>query len=86
MPRICNVGRVRPQPFFVGASHILYVPAISNVVTNGSSMGTKKCFKRNCELRFEFRIQFSVFRGATTVAKVNLFSTWTQSTVNFYSM
>ena len=33
-----NVGRVRPQPF-------LYVPAVSNVVTNGNGMDTKNVLK-----------------------------------------
>ena len=36
MPHIRNVGGVRPQPFF-----FLYVPALSNVVTNGNGTGTK---------------------------------------------
>ena len=36
-------------------------------------------------LGFEFSIQSSVY-DATTVAKVSLFSTRTQSTVSFYSM
>ena len=39
MPRIRNVGGVRPQPF-------LYVPAVSNVVTNGNGTGTKNVLKR----------------------------------------
>ena len=34
MPRIHNVGGVRPQP-------ILYVAAVSNVVTNGNGTGAK---------------------------------------------
>ena len=38
MPRIRNVGGVRPQPF-------LYVPAVSNVVTNGNGAGTKNVLK-----------------------------------------
>ena len=64
---------VRPQLLF------LYVPAVSNVVTYGNGMDTK----RNRALGF--RIQSSVY-GAITVAKVSLFSTWTRSTVSFYSM
>ena len=64
MPRIRNVGGVRPQPFFVRVSR----------------------FKRNRAFGFEFSIQSSVFGGATTVEKVKLFSTWTRSTVIFYSM
>ena len=38
MPHIRNVGGVRPQPF-------LYVPAVSNVVTNGNSTGTNNVLK-----------------------------------------
>ena len=38
MPRIRNVGGVRPQPF-------LYVPVASNVVTNGNGTGTKNVLK-----------------------------------------
>ena len=38
-----------------------------------------------CALGFEFSSQSSVY-DATTVAKVSLFFTWTQSTVSFYSM
>ena len=71
MPRICNVGGVKPQQF-------LYMPAISNVVTTGSNVvttgngtGTKNVLKWNCVLGFVFSIQSSVY-GATTVAKVHL--------------
>ena len=38
MPRTCNVGGIRPQPFW-------YVPAVSNVVTNGNGTGTKNILK-----------------------------------------
>ena len=38
MPRIRNVGGVRPQPFF-------YVPAVLNVVTTGNGTGTKNVLK-----------------------------------------
>ena len=68
----------------LGHSHFLYMPAVSNVVTNGNGMSTK-IFKRNRALGFGFRIQSSVY-GTTTVAKVSLFSTWTWSTVSFYFM
>ena len=68
----------------LGHSHFLYVPAVSNVVTNGNGTALKM-FLRNRALGFEFSIQSSVY-GATTVAKVSLFSTWTRSTVSFYSM
>ena len=79
MPRIRNVGGVRPLPFFI------YVPAIINVLTTGNGTGTKNVFKWNCALGLEFSIQSSVY-VATTVAIVSLFSTWTRSTVRFYSM
>ena len=69
----------------LGHCHFLYVPAVLNVVTNGNGTGTKKNFKWNRALGFEFSIQSSVY-GATTVAKVSLFSIWTRCTVIFYSM
>ena len=59
----------------LGHCYFLYVPAVLNVVTTGNGTGTKKCFKRNHALGFEFSIQSSVY-GATTVAKVSRFSTW----------
>ena len=78
MPRIRKVGGVRPLQF-------LYMPAVLNVATTGNSTGTKNVLKWNRALGFEFSIQSSVY-GVTTVAKVSLFSTWTRSTVSFYSM
>ena len=66
-------------------SHFLYVPAVLNVVTTANGTGTKNVFKWNRALVFDFSIQSSVY-GATTVAKVSLFYTWTRSTVSFYSM
>ena len=69
----------------LGYSHFSYMPAVSNVVTNGNGSGTKNVLKWNRALGFEFSIQSSVY-GATTVAKVSLFSTWTRSTVSFYYM
>ena len=68
----------------LGHNHFLHVPAVSHAVTTGNGTGTK-CYKRNCALGFAFSIASSVF-GTTTVAKVNLFSTWTRSTVSFYSL
>ena len=65
--------------------HFLYLPAVLNVVTTGNGTGTKNVLKWNRALGFEFSIQSSVY-GATTVAKVSLISTWTCSTVCFYSM
>ena len=50
------------------------MPAVSDVVTNGNDTGTKNVLKWNRALGFEFSILSSVF-SATTVAKVNLFST-----------
>ena len=69
----------------LGHCHFLYVPAVLNVVTNGNGTGTKNALNSNRVLGFEFSIQFSVY-GATAVAKVSLFSTWTWCTVRFYSM
>ena len=68
----------------LGHCHFLYVPAVFNVVTTGNSTGTKNVLKWNRALGFEFSIQSSVY-GATTVAKVSLFSTWTRYTIGFYS-
>ena len=58
------------------------MPAVSHVVTNGNDTGTNNVLKRNRALGFEISIQSSVY-GATTVAKVSLFSIWTQSTISF---
>ena len=69
----------------LGHCHFLYVPAVLNVVTIGNGMSTKNVLKWNHALEFEFSIQSSVY-GATTVAKVSLFSTRTRSTVSFYFM
>ena len=69
----------------LGHCNFLYVPAVLNVVTTGNGTGTKNVLKWNRALGFEFSIQSSVY-GATTVAKVSLFSTWTRCTVSFYSM
>ena len=56
----------------LGHSHFLYVPAVSNVVTNGNGMGTKIVL-RNRALGFVFSIQSSVY-GAITVAKITTYS------------
>ena len=64
--------------------HFVYVPAVLNITT-GNGTGTKNVLEWNCALGFEFNIQSSVY-GATTVAKVSLFYTWTRCTVSFYSM
>ena len=69
----------------LGHCHFLYVPAVLNVVTTGNSTGIENLLNWNRALGFEFSIQSSVY-GATTVAKVSLFSTWARSTVSFYSM
>ena len=66
-------------------SHFLYVLAVLNVVTTGNGTNTKNVLKWNRALGFEFSIQSSVY-GATTLAKVSLFPTWTRCTVSFYSM
>ena len=57
--------------------HFLYVQADINVVTTGNGTDTKNVLKWNRALGFEFSVQSSVY-GATTVAKVSLFSTWTR--------
>ena len=77
MPCIHNVAEL-------GHCHFLYVPAVSNIniVTTGNGTGTKNVLKWNCVLGFVFSIQSSVY-GATTIAKVSLFSTWTRSTISF---
>ena len=67
----------------LGHCHFLYVPAVLNVVTTGNGTGTKNVLKWNRALGFS--IQSSVY-GTTTVAKLSLFSTWTRSTLSFYSM
>ena len=69
----------------LGHSYFLCVPAVSNVVTNGNGTGTKNVLKWNRTLGLEFSIQSSVY-GATSVAKVSLYTTWTRCTVRFYSM
>ena len=69
----------------LGHCHFLYVPVVLNVVTTGNGTGTKNVLKWNSALWFEFSIQSSVY-GATTVAKVSRFSTWTWSSVSFYCM
>ena len=43
MPRIRNVGEVRPRPF-------MYVPAVSNIVTNRNGTGTKNVLKGTVHL------------------------------------
>ena len=63
----------------------LYVLAVLNVVTTGNGTDTKNVLKWNRALGLDFSIQSSVY-GATTLAKVSLFSTWTQCAVSFYSM
>ena len=68
MPRIRNVGGVRPQPFFICASRF------KRSSNHWEQHGHKNIFKRNRALGFEFSIQSSVY-GAVAVAKVSLFST-----------
>ena len=65
--------------------HFYFVPAVLNVVTTGNGTGTKNVLKWNRVLGFEFSIQSSVY-GATTLAKVSLFSTLTRCPVSFYSI
>ena len=65
--------------------HFSYMPAVLNIATTGNGTDTKNVLKWNRALGFEFSIQSSVY-GTTPVAKVSLFSTWTRSTVSFYSL
>ena len=58
----------------LGHCHFLHVLAVLNVVATGNGTDTKNVLKWNRALGFEFSIQTSVY-GATTVAKVSLFST-----------
>ena len=58
------------------------MPAVLNVVTIANGTGTKNVLKRKRALGFQFGFQSSVY-GATTAAKVSLFSTWTRCTVSF---
>ena len=73
MPRIRNVGGVRPQPF-------LYVPAVSNIVTNGNGTGTKNVIKGT--VRFGLSLVSSLLSSWRYYCSE---STWTRSTVSFYS-
>ena len=57
----------------LGHCYFVYVLAVLNVTTR-NGMGTKNVLKWNRARGFEFSIQSSVY-GATTVAKVSLFST-----------
>ena len=42
----------------LGHSHFLYMPAVSNIVTNGNGTGTKKVLKRT--VRFGFSLVSSL--------------------------
>ena len=57
MPCLRNVGRVT-----VGHSHFLYVPAVSNVATNGNSSGTKNVLKET--VRFGLSLVSSLLSTA----------------------
>ena len=59
------------------------MPAVLKVVTTRNGAGTKNVLQWNHALGFVFSIKPSVY-GATIVAKVSLFSTWTWCTVSFY--
>ena len=66
----------------LGHRHFLYVPAVSNIVTNGSGMGTKNVLKGTVHFGLS-SVSSLLSSAAPTVEKVNLFSTWTRSTVSF---
>ena len=79
MPHIRNVGGVSPLPFFIRASSF----KCSN---HWKRHGQLKMFL-NGTMRLGLSLVSSLLSTvATTVAKVSLFSTWTRSTVSFYSM
>ena len=61
------------------------MPAGSIVVTNGNGNGTKNVLKGTVRFVLSLVSSFPSY-GATIVAKAKLFSTWTQSTLSFYSM
>ena len=63
MPRIRNVGGVRPQTFLVRASRFRRC--------NQNGTGAKNVLKWNRALLIDFSIQSDAC-GATTVVKVNL--------------
>ena len=65
----------------LGHSHFLYVPAVTNVVTNGNGKGTKNVLKGTVRLGLSL-----VSSLPSTAAKVSLFPNWTRFTVSFYSM
>ena len=69
----------------LGHSYFLYVPAVSNVVTNGNSTGTKIVLKGT--VRFGLSLVSSLLSSRRyCCSEIKLFSTWTLSTVSFYSM
>ena len=71
---ICGVGnecRVYVLWVELGHRHFMYVPAVSNIVTNGNGTGTKNV-SRNHTLGFVFSIQSSVY-GAITVVKITTY-------------
>ena len=68
----------------LGHSHFSYVPAVSNIVTNENSMGTKNVLKGTMRFCLSLvscllSLQRYYCSESTTVL------TWTQSTVSFYS-
>ena len=68
----------------LGHCHFLYVPAVLNVVTTGNGTGTEKVL--NGTVRLGLSLVSSLLSTVLTVANVSLFSTWTRSTVSFYSI
>ena len=67
----------------LGHSHFLYVQAVSNVVTNGNSTGTKNVLK--VTVRFGLSLVSSFLSSRRYYcSEIKLFSTWTQSTVSLY--
>ena len=66
----------------LGHCHFLYMPAVLNIVTTGNGTGTKNVLNGTVRLGLSL-VSSLLSYGATTVAKVSLFSTWTRYTFKF---
>ena len=67
----------------LGHSHFSYVPAVSNVVTNGNGMGAKNVLK--VTVRFGLSLVSSFLSSLRYYCReIKLFSTGTRSTVSLY--
>ena len=68
----------------LGHSHFLYLPVVSNVVTNGNGTGTKNVLKGTVRLGLVL-VSSLLSSRRYYCSESKLFSTWTWSTVSFYS-